>query len=75
MILYRHAQHFFKKTKRKSYTVKEKLEVATRVKQCSETQANVSRDNVIPELTLQSWISDEQIKPDFVNTVDSSDGM
>jgi len=60
--------------KRKSYTVKEKLEAVTRVKQRDETEAYVSRDNGIPELTLRSWIMDEQKMCDFVNTVDSSDG-
>jgi transposase-like protein len=61
--------------KRKSYTVTEKLEAVTRVKQHSETQAKVSRENGVPESTLRGWIRDEKKMRDFVDTVDSSDGM
>ncbi len=61
--------------KRKSYTVTEKLEAVTRVKQRGETQAKVSRENGVPESTLRGWIRDEKKMRDFVDTVDSSDGM
>jgi hypothetical protein len=60
--------------KRKSYSVREKLDVIARVKQ-GESQAKVSRDNGVPESTIRGWIKDEPKLRDFVDVVDSTDGM
>ena len=69
-----HAQCCFKVSKRKSYTVQDKLEAITRVKQCCETQASVSRNNNIPESILHGWIRDEHKMCDFSDIVNSNDG-
>jgi len=47
--------------KRKSYSVREKLVVVTRVQN--------------GESTIRGWLKDEQKLRDFVDTVDSTDGM
>ena len=60
--------------KRKSYSVREKLVVVARV-QNGESQANVSRDNGVPQSNIRSWLKDEQKLRDFVATGDSTDGM
>ena len=51
------------------------MDVITRVKGGGFSQASVSRDKGIPESTIRGWIKDEQKLRDFVDTVDSSDGM
>ena len=58
----------------KSYSVREKLVVVARV-QNGESQANVSHDNGVPQSTIRGWLKDEQKLHDFVDTVDSTDGM
>ena len=40
--------------KRKSYSVEEKLVVVARV-QNGESQANVSRNNSVPQSTIRGW--------------------
>ena len=44
--------------KRKSYSVKDKLEAVERVKR-GESQAKVSRDVSISESTLRGWLKNE----------------
>ena len=60
--------------KHKCYSVRDELAVVTNVKG-GVSQASVSRDNGIPESTIRGWIKDEQKLRDFVDSVDSSDGM
>ena len=36
---------------------------------------HVSRDNGVPQSTIHGWLKDEQKLHDFVDTVDSTDGM
>ena len=48
--------------------------VVTRA-QNGESQANVSHNNAVAQSTIRGWLKDEQKQCNFVDTVDSSEGM
>jgi len=60
--------------KRKSYSVKEKLEVISRVRN-GETQAKVSRETGVPGGTLRGWLKDEHKLKTYLEEVDTEDGL
>ena len=52
--------------KHKSYSVIDKLAVIASIK-CSESQANMSSDNGVPESTIHRWLRDEYKLCDFID--------
>ena len=61
-------------TKRKAYSVEEKLAAVNRVRS-GESQAKVSRDLSVAESTLRGWLKDEPKLREFVHTVDETGGL
>ena len=60
--------------KRKSYSVREKLNLVTRIRN-GESQCTVSRETSIAESTLRAWLKDEKKLRDYVDTLQDEDGM
>ena len=42
---------------------------------CNESQANMSHANSVSEATIRGWLKDKEKFHDFVDTVNSTDGM
>ena len=60
--------------KRKSYTVRVKLELVTRMRN-GEAQCKISREMGIPESTLRGWLKDEVKLIGFVHTLQDDDSL
>ncbi|XP_007892178.2 tigger transposable element derived 5-like [Callorhinchus milii] len=61
-------------SKRKSYTVQEKLKIVNRIRS-GESQVKVSRDSGIPQSTLRGWLKDEFKLRTFTMTVSEAVGL
>jgi hypothetical protein len=61
-------------TKRKAFTVKEKLDAVDRVRN-GESRTKVREDLGLGESTLRLWIKGEDKLREFVDTVDEEDGL
>ena len=62
------------KRKHAAYTVQQKLQIVSRIRN-GETQAKVSREAGIPESTLRGWLKEEPKLRQFLEEVDSDDGI
>ena len=60
--------------KRKAYSVTEKLDAVSRVKN-GESQAKVSRDLGMSDSTLRGWIKEELKLREYVHNLDESCGL
>ena len=60
--------------KRKAYTVREKLQLVTRMRN-GEAQCKISREMGIPESTLRGWLKDEVKLREFVHTLQDDDSL
>ncbi|KAF0985625.1 hypothetical protein HZS_6063, partial [Henneguya salminicola] len=60
--------------KRKAYSVTEKLDAVSRVKN-GECQAKVSRDLGMSDSTLRGWINEELKLREYVHNFDQSCGL
>ena len=62
-------------SKRKVYSVQEKLDVIDAMKTGVKTQAQISRDTGVHEPTLRGWLKNEEKLQRFVLTCDEQAGM
>lgn len=60
--------------KRKSYNIKEKLDIIEKVKS-GISKAKIKRDFGIPEGTIRGWVAEEKKLRSFVDKVDETSGL
>ena len=62
------------KRKLAAHTVQKKLKIVSRIRN-GETQAKVSRETGIPESTIRGWLKEEPKLRQFLEEVDSDEGL
>jgi transposase-like protein len=62
------------KRKHTSYTVEQKLNAIQRIRN-GMTKAALARELDVPESTLRGWVRDEEKLKNFIDTVDTDNGL